>query len=166
MKLQTDVIETTQDTRLFASLPLLLHDLATYIDDKSSGNFFIVTDDNCSCRFALKEGKITHCAFKRFKGHAALEAIMTSNIRGVARFMQSRSPLYHDKESIDHDYVVDTLNITQLDLSNEDALSNEDKKYITYRGQRAEARAHQTTSPSSLDKPQSRRMYRGQIVND
>lgn len=165
MKFQpTDVIDTTEDSRLFASLPLLLHNLATHIDNKGSGNFFIVTDDNASCRFALSDGKITHCAFKRHKGHSALEAILTSNIRGVARFMPSRSPLRQNREAIDHDYVMDTLNIKRLDDVATEKLSTEDKKYMMYRGQRSEVETQDTPSEKPVTKS-SRRMYRGQPID-
>ena len=164
MKFQpTDAIDTTIESRLFASLPLLLHNLAGYIDNDSSGNFFIVTDDNASCRFALSNGKITHCAFKRHKGHAALEAILTSDIRGVARFMPSRSPLRQNREAIDHDYVMDVLNIKKLNEVATENLSIEDKKYMMYRGQRSEVTASDASTEVSASKP-SVRMYRGQVI--
>ena len=165
MKFQTDKIDTTDESRLFASLPLLLHNLATFIDSKSTGNFFIVTDDNASCRFALNNGEITHCAFKRRKGHAALEAIITTDIRGMARFVASRSPLCHDKEKIDHDYITDILNIKQLDLSSTDTLDEEDKKYMIYRGQKTERQASHSPSQEPRAKAPLR-MYRGQMLND
>jgi hypothetical protein len=165
MKFQpTDVIDTATESRLFASLPLLLHNLANYIDNESSGNFFIVTDDNASCRFALHNGKITHCAFKRHKGHAALEAILTSDIRGVARFMPSRSPLRQNREAIEHDYVMEVLNIKKLDEAATEKLSVEDKKYMMYRGQRSEINASDTHTEVPASKP-SARMYRGQPID-
>lgn len=158
-----DVIDTTKESRLFASLPLLLHNLADHIDNESSGNFFIVTDDNASCRFALSHGKITHCAFKRHKGHAALEAILTSDIRGIARFMESHSPLRHAREVIDHDLVMDVLNIKKLDQDDTEQLSTEDKQYMIYRGQRTERTTEQPSVEVPITKP-STRMYRGQPI--
>ena len=164
MKLQSDVIDTTTEIRLYASLPLLLHNLATHIDNASTGNFFIVTDDNASCRFALNNGKITHCAFKRHKGHAALEAILTSKIRGVARFMPSRSPLRHTKEAIEHEYVMDVLDIKKLDSVDTEQIISEDKKYMMYRGQRTEVITDHTQTDQVPSSIASTRIYRGQAI--
>ncbi|PWQ97327.1 hypothetical protein [Leucothrix arctica] len=158
-----DVIDTTKESRLFASLPLLLHTLSDHIDNESSGNFFIVTDDNASCRFALSNGKITHCAFKRHKGHAALEAILTSDIRGIARFMESQSPLRHAREVIDHDYAMNVLKIKKLDQNDTERLTTEDKQYMMYRGQRTERTTELPPVEATVTKP-STRMYRGQPI--
>jgi hypothetical protein len=59
---------------------------------------------------------------------------------------------------------MDVLNIKKLDLTTAENLSSEDKKYIMYRGQKAEITSEPPASKNTAAKS-STLMYRGQKVS-
>ena len=61
------------------TLAQILARLTELLSRKLSGTFFIATDTNTSCRFAIQDGKITHCTHKRDQGMAAIHSFMTIN---------------------------------------------------------------------------------------
>ena len=58
------------------TLAQILTRLSQILGQKQSGTFFVATDINTSCRFAIEEGKITHCTHKRDQGMTAVRSFL------------------------------------------------------------------------------------------
>ncbi len=94
--------------------PMLWDGLVQSIKQKVSGTFLIATHDNSSCRFALDEGRLTHCSYSRLHGEAALEAF-TQIEAGRYSLNQILYP-FRAVASIAHDRAVTILGIPTPDL--------------------------------------------------
>ena len=155
----------------YADLAKLLHELSVPLAAKSSGTFFIATDDNTSCRFAIKDGEITHCCYKRFHGLEAIQAIQ-AGLRGRAAFSENKNSLFRESDKVAHQDVVDQLGLTFPEPEEieeppvEEIPAPEEPKYLkkTYRGQEIITEAPKPKSKSAAKKPP--RMYRGQVLDD
>lgn len=155
----------------YADLAQLLHKLSVPLAAKHSGTFFIATEDNTSCRFAIKDGEITHCCYKRFHGSEAIQAIQ-AGLRGRAAFSENNNSLFRESDKVDHQDVVHQLGLTfpQTAATDEPSVEKkpapEEPNYLkkTYRGQEILTEIPKPNTKNSVKKPP--RMYRGQIVND
>ena len=155
----------------YADLAQLLYKLSEPLAAKRSGTFFIATDDNTSCRFAIKDGEITHCCYKRFHGLEAIQAIQ-AGLRGRAAFSENNNSLFRDADKIEHQEVVRQLGLTFSEFEEIDETPAEEipapeaPKHLkkTYRGQEIITEAPTTNSQSTEKKPP--RMYRGQVLDD
>lgn len=156
----------------YADLAQLVTELTTPLVNKSSGTFFIATDDNASCRFAITNGEITHCCYKRFHGMEALQEIQ-AGLRGRGAFSENNPSLFRDSDKVDH---IDALEHLGLEIPSEsdpthtqdtESLAPEPPKYQkkTYRGQEIITEAPTNKSTQSAPKKPPR-MYRGQILED
>ena len=67
------------------TLDQILTQLASVLGHKQTGTFYIATDNNTSCRFAVNAGKLTHCTHRRDQGAAALRSIL--DIQGGSCFL-------------------------------------------------------------------------------
>ena len=156
----------------YADLAQLLYKLSEPLAAKQSGTFFIATDDNTSCRFAIKDGEITHCCYKRFHGLEAIQAIQ-AGLRGRSAFSENNNSVFRDSDKVEHQEVVRQLGLkfSELEEANEtptdDPPAPEAPKYLkkTYRGQEVITKAPTATS-SQNTKKKPPRMYRGQVLDD
>lgn len=98
------------DRSFSLSLAQIIARLAQLVGQKCSGTFFVATDANTSCRFALEEGKITHCVHKRDQGLAALESFLTMN-GGSCSFSESQFASFRESALVKHDDCLKLLNI-------------------------------------------------------
>lgn len=156
----------------YADLAQLLNDLTTPLVNKSSGTFFIATDDNASCRFAINHGEITHCCFKRFHGSDAIQAIQ-AGLRGRGRFSENNTSLFRDSDKVEHSDAVQKLGLKIATIEDPTAVEEElpqepeTPKHLkrTYRGQEIMIEEPSSASQASTVKKPPR-MYRGQILED
>lgn len=155
----------------YHDLNTILTALRTRMIQKKSGTFFIATDDNASARFALDNGRLTHCSFKRENGQKAVEAFVTLK---AGRYSFSDAPFpFRDNSLIGHETALQTLGIMMPNespfassKSNAPApssaaqASQSEPKYRMYRGQRI-----LIEEPEQPKAPEPKyRMYRGQKI--
>lgn len=88
----------------------ILMRLAQLLAQKLTGTFLIATDRNTSCRFALQEGKITHCTHSRDQGIKAIQsfALITN---GSCSFAESQLFPFHAEAGVDHATTLVLLNL-------------------------------------------------------
>lgn len=177
------------ETNPYADYNQLLDALAVPLTQKLTGTFFIATDDNGSCRFAIVDGKITHCRYKRLQGKEAILNIQKS-LRGRAAFSENNATLFKGEDRVEHEFVVGHLGITLTEPTPEqpeDApeevtvltsntteptadsdAPDEKPNYLkrTYRGQEVLVEAPKEDSEKSQAPKKPPRMYRGQILDD
>lgn len=92
------------------TLPEILAKLAHILAHKQTGTFFIATDANTSCRFAVDSGKITHCAHKRDHGIAALLSLQETG-GGSCSFSENQAIPFRADAAVDHQAALDLLGI-------------------------------------------------------
>lgn len=97
------------DTEYY-SASVIWKQLTTLLQEKQSGTFFIATADNTSGRFALVEGRITHCAYQRYHGEAAAQALVQL-ASGRCSFMPSQAYPFRERDSVDHLHAIQLLNL-------------------------------------------------------
>lgn len=95
-----------------ANRPLadLLAELAALLAQQSSGTFFVATDLNASCRFAITTGKITHCTHGRNQGLAAIQSFLLTQ-SGSCSFSEQQLP-YRTSAVVEHEACIALLGIT------------------------------------------------------
>lgn len=92
------------------TLSEIMDKLAHILAHKQTGTFFIATDANTSCRFAIDSGKITHCAHKRDHGVAALLSLQEIS-GGSCSFSENQSIPFRQESIVDHQTCLDILNL-------------------------------------------------------
>lgn len=92
------------------TLPQILDKLAQILALKQTGTFFIATDANTSCRFAVESGKLTHCAHKRDQGIAAIVSLLETG-GGSCSFSENQSIPFRSESAIQHQAGLDLLGI-------------------------------------------------------
>ncbi len=93
----------------------LLERLAEALSTQQSGTFFIATQDNASCRFALDNGKITHFAYKRFHGLEAIKEFATI-LSGRWSFSEAPCP-FRPNDSVEHYQAVELLGVPMTETT-------------------------------------------------
>ncbi len=88
----------------------LLDRLAEALTSQQTGTFFVATNDNASCRFALDNGKITHFAYKRLHGLEALHEFATI-LSGRWSFSEGISCPFRPHDSVEHMQAVELLGV-------------------------------------------------------
>lgn len=83
------------------TLPQILDKLARILALKQTGTFFIATDANTSCRFAIDSGKLTHCAHKRDQGIAAIHSLLETG-GGSCSFSENQSIPFRPEATLPH----------------------------------------------------------------
>jgi hypothetical protein len=155
-------------TKPYADLAQLMSELMTPLVMKHTGTFFIATEDNASCRFALQEGKFTHCCYKRLHGFDAIQAIK-EGFRGRGAFSENKRSLFKDADQVDHQTVVEQLGIRIPAVESgaafpaEAITSRPKQSKIIYRGQEVFIDAPQQHDSSAKKRTL---VYRGQVIED
>lgn len=72
------------------TLAQILTRLALVLGHKQTGTFYIATDNNTSCRFAVNAGKLTHCTHRRDQGDAAIHSLLATS-GGSCSFSENQS---------------------------------------------------------------------------
>ncbi len=72
------------------TLAQILTRLARVLGHKQTGTFYIATDNNTSCRFAVESGKLTHCTHRRDQGNAAIHSLLETS-GGSCSFSENQS---------------------------------------------------------------------------
>ena len=90
-------------------LNTLLQQLYKHIQDYKTGVFFIATTANNSCRFALKQGQLTHCSYQRWHGEAALQGLKHIE-GGTCAFYTDLNYPFRPQAEIDHTTALHYLN--------------------------------------------------------
>lgn len=88
----------------------ILDKLAHILAHKQSGTFFIATDANTSCRFALADGKLTHCAHKRDQGFAAIVSLLETT-GGSCSFAENQTIPFRSDAAVPHQQALALLGI-------------------------------------------------------
>lgn len=167
----------------YHDLNTILTALRTRMIQKKSGTFFIATDDNASARFALNDGQLTHCSFKRQNGEEAVQAFcdVTSG-----RYSFSDAPFpFRNNSRIEHDNALQILGImlpkgpvfTPVKKPARDShpLSTHEpdkttatEKHVTYRMYRGQRIAVEQPPPRHAASEQKKavRYYRGQRIEE
>ncbi|OQX02105.1 MAG: hypothetical protein BWK73_43780 [Thiothrix lacustris] len=88
---------------------ILWNGLIDVVVQKLSGTLLIATHDNASCRFALEQGRLTHCTFSRLHGEDALIAFTTIQA-GRYSFNQQTYP-FRSAALVAHERAVELLGL-------------------------------------------------------
>lgn len=83
------------------TLRQMLMRLSDILAVKRTGTFFIATDMNTSCRFAIESGKITHCSHHREQGMAAIQSLLEIG-GGSCSFSENQSIPFRPGAIVDH----------------------------------------------------------------
>lgn len=92
------------------TLAQILTRLASVLGHKQTGTFYIATDNNTSCRFAVESGKLTHCTHRRDQGNAAIVSLLETS-GGSCSFSENQSLPFRADAAIDHQAGLDLLGI-------------------------------------------------------
>ncbi|MDQ5767026.1 hypothetical protein [Thiothrix subterranea] len=95
------------------SLAQILSHLASVLGYKQTGTFYIATDNNTSCRFAINAGKLTHCTHRRDQGQAALLSLLETT-GGSCSFSENQSLPFRDSAALDHQASLTLLGIQPI----------------------------------------------------
>ena len=89
---------------------LIWSQLTALLQDKQTGTFFIATANNTSGRFALDKGRITHCAYQRYHGEEAVQALVQLEL-GRCSFMPDQAYPFRERDSVEHLHAIQLLNL-------------------------------------------------------
>lgn len=162
------------------SIPDILDKLAHILAHKQSGTFYIATNANTSCRFAIESGKITHCTHKRDHGIAALLSLQETG-GGSCSFSENQAIPFRTEAAVDHQASLDLLGLhpeipprqlqepnTPATTSTPASASAKPAPVRYYRGQMAAQadtpstqEAGKQTPPPATEAPKTKRFYRG-----
>lgn len=92
------------------TLAQILTRLSQILGQKQSGTFFVATDINTSCRFAIEEGKLTHCAHRRDQGMTAVRSFLETH-GGSCSFSENQFAPFRDEAVVIHQMCMDVLGI-------------------------------------------------------
>ena len=92
------------------TLAQILTRLSQILGQKQSGTFFVATDINTSCRFAIEEGKITHCTHKRDQGMTAVRSFLGTQ-GGSCSFSENQFVPFRADAAVIHQMCIDVLGI-------------------------------------------------------
>ncbi|MBU0656999.1 MAG: hypothetical protein KJ914_17890 [Gammaproteobacteria bacterium] len=92
------------------SLRQMLDRLAEILVHKQTGTFYIATDMNSSCRFAIESGKLTHCTHKRDHGPDAILSLLETG-GGSCSFSENQRIPFRPDAAIDHPLSLQALDI-------------------------------------------------------
>ena len=95
------------------TLDQILTQLASVLGHKQTGTFYIATDNNTSCRFAVNAGKLTHCTHRRDQGAAALRSLLDIQ-GGSCSFSENQSIPFRAEAMVDHQASLDCLGIQPI----------------------------------------------------
>jgi hypothetical protein len=149
------------------TLSEILSELNQYCVKKMSGTLFMTTQDNRSAGFVFQEGKVVSCAYGHERGLAALEKIKQIEIASCAFSDKLIFSLVDNSAALPNtpaifDYLGYRYQET-LETPNVTANETESTKK-TYRGILInESKEKEEKNPSAH---KSRRIYRGQILDD
>jgi len=88
---------------------VLWNGLMDAVVQKLSGTLLIATHDNASCRFALEQGRLTHCTFSRLHGEDALIAFTT--IQGGRYSFHQQTYPFRSVAMVAHERAVELLGL-------------------------------------------------------
>jgi hypothetical protein len=92
------------------TLTQILARLSQILGQKQSGTFFVATDLNTSCRFALETGKITHCTHGRDQGMNAVRSFLATH-GGSCSFSENQFVPFRAEAGVVHQMCMDALGI-------------------------------------------------------
>ncbi|QTR50547.1 DUF4388 domain-containing protein [Candidatus Thiothrix anitrata] len=92
------------------TLTQILARLSQILGQKQSGTFFVATDRNTSCRFALETGKITHCTHGRDQGMNAVRSFLETH-GGSCSFSENQFVPFRTEAGVSHQMCMDVLGI-------------------------------------------------------
>lgn len=93
-------------------LARVLKELSSALSTQQSGIFLIATEHNTSCRFAIAQGKITHCTHSRDKGAAAVVSLLQIQ-QATCSFSVNLMLPFRAEAAVPHEYCVQTLNLPE-----------------------------------------------------
>lgn len=155
------------------SLRQILSRLSEILALKQTGTFFIATDMNTSCRFAVESGKLTYCSHHREQGMDAIQSLLGVG-GGSCSFSENQSLPFRPASKIDHQSSLDILDLhpqppapTPLPKPEPKPVSSKPEiapNVRYYRGQpilQEEPRRAYSASTSN-----KKRYYRGNLIED
>ncbi|MGB3918971.1 hypothetical protein J9253_13900 [Thiothrix litoralis] len=95
------------------TLDQILTQLASVLGHKQTGTFYIATDNNTSCRFAVNAGKLTHCTHHRDQGEAALRSLLETQ-GGSCSFSENQLIRFRAEAAIEHQASLGRLGIQPI----------------------------------------------------
>lgn len=84
--------------------------LIEVLQTKQTGTFFIATAENSSGRFAVQNGRITHCAYQRLHGEEAVQALVNL-VAGRCSFMPKQGTPFRERDQVEHLHAIQLLNL-------------------------------------------------------
>lgn len=157
------------------SLPQLIDALQIPLQQQKTGVFFIATQDNASCRFAIKNGVLTHCSYKRLHGMEAVQAFLKSQ-SGKCSFIGELKFPFQEKDILRPEKTMELLGLTnkttepiapeqppssQALLPIKTQSAPQPQTGLVYRGQ---ALNRDTPPASAQAKSSKKRYYRGVLI--
>lgn len=103
------------------TLAQILSHLASVLGCKQTGTFYIATDNNTSCRFAINAGKLTYCTHRRDQGQAALLSLLETR-GGSCSFSENQSLPFRDSAALDHQTSLALLGIQPISPPRQEAM--------------------------------------------
>ena len=161
------MLETTEILKL----------LLTLCNEQKSGTFFLTTADNKACHIIFEQGQIEAMAFGSVKGIAVARLLPRLIIERTSFNSTLKMPLSGRASIEDQADIFAALGLRRQARS-ENVVSASHKTPRMYRGhlvvekEQADTRQNRLKSPSELvekqpsAKPKSKRIYRGQIIED
>lgn len=103
------------------SLAQILSHLASVLGYKQTGTFYIATDNNTSCRFAINAGKLTHCTHRRDQGQAAVLSLLEVT-GGSCSFSENQLIPFRASAAVDHQACLALLSIQPISPPRQEAM--------------------------------------------
>lgn len=156
-------------------LARVLKELSSALSTQQSGIFLIATEHNTSCRFAIAQGKITHCTHSRDKGAAAVVSLLQIQ-QATCSFSVNLMLPFRAEAAVPHEYCVQTLNLPEPllaepvealpEIAHETSAASDERYQRFYRGAHASTPATATKAEpaENSEKPtltRRNRFYRG-----
>lgn len=167
--------------------PLTLRQILARLSDilalKQTGTFFIATDQNTSCRFAIESGKLTRCTHRREQGLDAIQSLLEIG-GGSCSFSENQFSPFRPEAAIDHLISLEMLEIQPQPPTPAPSVKPEKPEAKAeqkptptvryYRGQPIEVQSAPTASipeeqrraSPSPSTPTKKRYYRGNLIED
>lgn len=89
---------------------LIWSQLTVLLQEKQTGTFLIATAENTSGRFALEKGRITHCAYQRYHGEEAAQALVLLQY-GRCSFVSNQAYPFRERDQVEHLHAIQLLNL-------------------------------------------------------
>ena len=92
-------------------LSSVLNQLSIMLNTQKTGTFLLATEQNTSCRIALRNGTITHCSHHRHKGYDAVLSLLQVKYAACS-FSENLMFPFRADTLVDHQLCVEILKLS------------------------------------------------------